>query len=149
MAREWMSLTLVDAYGRQTTMRREMQAQLLLADYQFEIADFVSKLEAVSDLGVVRADFVQTGVGSQVEVTAGANVDVGATFSGWIEGIPGKKASTKIPGIKASKVNPDGTVDLTDADVAAFLALYSDDPGDFFISDGENVDDWIRGALDR
>jgi len=148
MAKEWMSLTLEDSFGRLSNLRREMQPHALLVEYQVEIDNFVTAFAAVSDLAVVRADFVQTGLDSTQAVTAGANVDVGATFSGWIEATPGKKASTKIPGIKLAKVGTDGSIDLTDTDVAAFLAQYAD-AGDFYLSDGENVADWIRGSLDR
>jgi len=148
MAQEWMSLTLEDDFGRLTHIRREMQPHALLVEYQVEIDNFVAAFALVSDLAVVRADFVQTGLDSTQAVTAGANVDVGATFSGWIEAVDGKKASTKIPGIKLAKVGADGTIDLADVDVAAFLAMYAD-AGDFYISDGENVADWIRGSLDR
>lgn len=148
MAKEWMSLTLEDDFGRLTHIRREMQAHALLVEYQVEIDNFVAAFALVSDLAVVRADFVQTGLNSTQAVTAGANVDVGATFSGWIEGVDGKKASTKIPGFKAALVNGDGTIDIEETNVAAFLAQYAD-AGDFMISDGENVTDWIRGSLDR
>lgn len=148
MAQEWMHLTLEDSFGRLTSMRREMQAHALLAEYQVEIDNFVTAFALVSDLAVVRADFVQTGLDSTQAVTAGANVDVGGTFSGWIEATDGKKASTKIPGIKLALVNADGTIDVTETDVAAFLAQYAD-AGDFMISDGENVADWIKGSLDR
>jgi len=143
-----MHLTLEDSFGRLTSIRREMQAHALLVEYQVEIDNFVAAFALVSDLAVVRADFVQTGLDSTQAVTAGANVDVGATFSGWIEDVDGKKASTKIPGIKLAKVNADGTIDVTETDIAAFLAMYAD-AGDFLISDGENVADWIKGSLDR
>lgn len=148
MAQEWMSLTLEDAFGRTTNIRREMQAHVLLAEYQAEIANFIVDLEAVTDLGVVRADFVQTGLGSESTPEAGANVDVGATFVGWAEATPGKKISTKCPGFKLALVNADGTIDLTQAELVAFLANYAD-AGDFYLSDGENVADWIKGSLDR
>lgn len=148
MAKEWMSLTLVDIYGRTTRMRREMQPHLLLAEYVAEIDIFVAALEAVTDLGVVRADFSQEGISTPSGAHAGSNVDVGATFSGWIVDGDGKKASTKLPGIKAAMVETDGSVDVLGAEIAAFLAMYAD-AGDFYISDGENVDLWIKGTLDR
>jgi hypothetical protein len=125
-----------------------MQPHALLVEYQAEIDNFIATLEAVSDLGVVRADFSQTGLGTPSEPDAGANVDVGATFVGWAEATPGKKIATKLPGVKLAKVDANGNIDLTDADIAAFLANYAD-AGDFWISDGENVADWIAGTLDR
>lgn len=148
MAQEWMHLTLEDAFGRLTHIRREMQPHALLAEYQAEIDNFVTDLTAVTDLGVVRADFYQTGLSTPTAAQAGANVDVGGTFVGWAEDTPGKKISTKVPGIKTTLVSPDGSIDLTQAEIVAFLANYAD-AGDFYISDGENVADWIKGSLDR
>lgn len=150
MAQEWMHLVLADAFGRVTHIRREMQPHVLLAEYQAEIDNYITTLEAVSDLGVVRADFYQTGLGTPSDPAATANVDVGATFSGWAEATPGKKLSTKLPGIQLAKVDAQGNVDLTDVDIVAFLSNYAD-AGDFYISDGENVaaDGWVAGKLDR
>ncbi|MCK5292680.1 MAG: hypothetical protein KAR39_11780, partial [Thermoplasmata archaeon] len=78
--------------------------------------------------------------------TAGANVDVGATASGWITAGQ-KKASMKIPGIKAALVGSDGAVAISGA-TATFLALF-EDADVFNLSDGEQIDTWIRCALDR
>jgi hypothetical protein len=148
MAQEWMHLTLVDAFGRETRIRREMQPHALLVEYQAEIDNFVTDLLAVSDLGLVRADFYQTGLSTPTSPQAGANVDVGATFVGWAEATPGKKLTTKVPGFKTTLVDVDGSIDLTQAVVVDFLANYAD-AGDFYISDGENSADWIAGSLDR
>ena len=50
--------------------------------------------------------------------------------------------------MKPGFVNPDGTLDLTDADLAAYLAMFEED-ADFFLSDGEQIETWIKGTLDR
>jgi hypothetical protein len=143
-----MHVTLTDAFGRLTHVRREMQPHALLAEYQAEIQNWATTFAAISGLGLVRADFVQTGLATVTDPEAGANVDVGATFVGWNEDESGTKISTKVPGFKTTLVDPDGTIDLTQADVAAYLANYAD-AGDFYLSDGENVADWIKGTLDR
>jgi hypothetical protein len=119
-----------------------------LAAYQAAIAEFVSRFEAVSDLAVVRADFVQTGLGTPVAVTEGANIDVGATVVGWAEGVPGKSITSKIPGIKLSLVTDDGTLDFTSADLESYLTEFTL-AGDFLISDGETWSTVYKGILDK
>jgi len=78
---------------------------------------------------------------------AGANVDVGATASGFLDIGGGKKASMKIPGIAAALVSADGTVAI-DGVVAAFLANF-ETAGAWRLSDGEQIESWIRATLDR
>lgn len=142
-----LSCAFVDAYGRITRKVFGMEDQVLLADYAAAIAAFVAELTPMTDLGLVRADLILPAVG-EFAATAGANVDVGATISGFLDIGGGKKASLKIPGIKASFVGDDGSIDLTQVDVAAYLAMFETD-ADFNISDGEQVSSWIKGALDR
>lgn len=147
MAGAILSLVLVDAYGRTTNRNLELETQLLLADYVTLANTVLPEYLALTDLGLVRADLIIKEMQTPSSAQAGANVDVGATFSGWITGEQGKKASFKMPGIKAALVDPDGSVPIT-GDVATYLANYND--GAFLkISDGETVDDWIRGTLDR
>lgn len=142
-----LSVTLVDDYGRTTHRVYEMEPQALLADYITAAEAFLTALEAVTDLGCVRADFLIPLASAPFAVTAGANVDVGATASGWIVDGNGKKASMKLPGIKASLVSDDGSVAITGA-TATFLAEF-EDAADFDLSDGEQIESWIRAALDR
>jgi hypothetical protein len=149
MARQWCTITLKDAYGRTTRMRREMKDQLLLLDYLTEITQFVGKLLTISDLGLIAADFSVTGEESATDPTAGANVDVGATFVGWGVGEDsGKKLVTKVPGIKAAYVDAQGGIDVTQADIADYLGEFLE-AGDWKISDGESVSSWISGTLDK
>jgi hypothetical protein len=143
-----LSLTLVDAYGRTTKRIIGMEDQALLADYETAAAALLTDLAAVSDLGVVKADLIINVSGAeQTDPVAGANVDVGGTFSGWIALGDGKKASLKVPGIKPALVSADGTIPIVD-DVADYLANW-ETTGDFNLSDGEQIDSWIRGALDK
>lgn len=149
MARQWCRITLRDAYGRQTRMVREMKDQLLLLDYLTEIGEFVGKLLTISDLGLVTADFAVTGEESPTDPESGANVDVGATFVGYGVGEnAGRKLTTKVPGIKSTYVDAQGGIDVTQADIAAYLAEFLE-AGDWKISDGESVGEWIAGTLDK
>ena len=113
---------------------------------QTEAAAFLTALEAVTDLGCVKARISFEATSPEFAETAGANIDVGATASGWITAGQ-KKASMKIPGIKAALVSADGSVSIAGA-TATFLALF-EDAAVFNLSDGEQIDTWIRAALDR
>ena len=141
-----LSVTYDDAYGRTTTRVYGMETEALLADLQIAAAAFITAVTAVTDLGCVKATILIPVTAPTFAETAGANVDVGATASGWVEAGM-KKASMKIPGIKAALVDSDGSVTI-DAVVAAFLALF-EDAAAFNLSDGEQIDTWIRCALDR
>lgn len=141
-----LSLTLDDAYGRTTQRVYGMETETLLADYQTNAAAFLTALEAVTDLGCVKATLLIPVTSPEFAETAGANVDVGATASGWIDGGM-KKGSMKIPSIKAALVDSDGSVPITSV-IATYLALF-EDAAKFNLSDGEQIEDWIRAALDR
>jgi hypothetical protein len=146
----YFSLSMIDDYGRTRRMLIEAEQKALYADQVTLLTAFLTDLAAVTDLGVVRADIVYTAAASGFAVTSGANKDVGATFSGLIEGGNGKKASLKLPGIKATLVETDGSVDVADATVAEYLAYWvHDTPGELLLSDGEDIDYWLSGSLDE
>lgn len=142
-----MSVTLTDDYGRTTKRVYGMETETLLADYQTNAAAFITALTAVTDLGCVRATLLIPVTDPVFAETSGANVDVGGTASGWINSGTGKKASMKVPGVKASLVGADGTIAITGV-IATFLALF-ESAAKFNLSDGEQIDAWIRAALDR
>jgi hypothetical protein len=147
----YLSLTLRDGYGRETSKRLEFQDQVLLADYVLNANAMITSLNAITDLEIVRASMVlQDGLSLPAKDPAGSNVDVGATFVGEIEGGGGKKASHKVPGIKMAKVGAQGTIDVTDVDVAGYLNHFVDgSTDDFYVSDGEEIDVWLAGSLDK
>lgn len=141
-----LSVTFDDAYGRTTSRVYGMETEALLADLQTNAAAFITAVTAVTDLGCVKANIIVPVTDPTFAETAGANVDVGATASGWVDAGM-KKASMKIPGIKASFVAADGSVAITAA-IATFLALF-EDAAKFNLSDGEQIESWIRASLDR
>lgn len=141
-----LSLTLDDAYGRTTARVYGMETEVLLADYQIAAAAFITALTAVTDLGCVKGNIIIPVTAPTFAETAGANIDVGATASGWIDAGM-KKGSMKIPGIKPALVAADGSVAIATV-VATFLALF-ESAGAFNLSDGEQIDTWIRASLDR
>lgn len=146
----YFSLTMIDDSGRTTHKVIEAEEKTLKADQVTLLEAFLLDLKDITDLGVVRADIVFTAKGTPFAVTEGANKDVGATFQGLIEGGNGKKASLKVPGIKAAFVNGDGTITVDGEDaVADYLAYWvHDTPGELLLSDGEDIDYWLRGSLD-
>lgn len=144
------SLTMIDAYGRNRSMVLEAVEVALLVDQVTALENVINQLAAVTDLGLIRADLIYVGKGTPFAVTAGANRDTGATFSGLIYAGDGKKASAKVPGIKPALVNADGTITLTQADVEDWIELYAEaTPHSLLLSDGETIDSWLRGTLDK
>lgn len=141
-----LHLTLDDAYGRTTQRTYGMEEVTTLAQMQTDAAELLSALAAASDLGCVKARISFDVTSPEYAETAGANVDVGATASGWV--VDGqKKASMKIPSIKPALVAADGSVAISGA-TATFLALF-EDADVFNLSDGEQIESWIRASLDR
>lgn len=147
MALPLLSLTLADSFGRTTTKLFEMKQELLHADQVLDAQGIITELENVTDLGVIRADIIYRGVDAGFAPTAGSNIDVGATFTGYIVGGNGKKASLKLPGIKLSLVDSDGSVPISGA-VDTFLNDFEEDMV-LYLSDGEQIDSWISGRLDK
>lgn len=143
------SLTLIDSYGRTTKRVYEAVELALKADQVTALESFIDQYQAVTDLGLVRADIIYTAAGTPFAVTAGANRDVGATFSGLKEGGNGAKVSLKLPGIKAEFVREDGSIDLEDPDIEDWIELFVEDtPHSLLLSDGDTVESWLRGTLD-
>lgn len=144
----YFSVTLVDDHKRTTARKYELEAQLDLAAYAAVASVVAGALEDVTDLGLIRMQLVIP-IEDVFSVTEDANVDVGATFSGYVYEGAGKKASLKVPGIKIALVGDGGKIDLEGAEVAAWLALFEEDGGALLLSDGEQISDWIAGTLDK
>jgi len=122
----------------------------LKADQITALENFLTQYQAVTDLACIRADIILTGAGTPFAVTAGANVDVGATFSGTLYAKGSAKASLRLPGIKAAKVSADGSVDIAEADIEDWLELWVETtPHTMLLSDGDTIAGWISGSLDR
>lgn len=137
-----LSVALVDAYGRPATKRYDVNA----ADHAAALvvaAAFMADLAGITELRIL--SYV---VGERVtysdSVDAGANKDEGATLS--VRTADNEKATVKIPGPINAIFNADGSVDLTDGAVTAFVANYLS--GDIRVDDGEVVTEIISGRLD-
>jgi hypothetical protein len=141
-----LSVTLVDDYGRTTNRTYGMVTQATLAEYIAAADALLAALEAVTDLGCTGAEIRIVVPSAAFAVTSDANKDVGATAVGYIQDGDGKKASHKWPGVKATLVGADGTIPITSV-VATYLALF-EDAADLTISDGEQIESWIKATLD-
>jgi len=147
---DYVSVTLLDGFGRETRKLVELTPQLTLGGYVDNANAWLSAYAEIGDLQIVRANLVLEGLDLPETDPAGSNVDIGATFTCFIGDGAGKKASLKIPGIKMSLIGAGGFVDLEDEDVAAFLDLYGDPPDNKVrLSDGEWAESWIQGTLDK
>lgn len=141
------SATLEDSRGRTTKRVYGMETQALLADYLTAITGFVTALTAVTDLGLVKATLLIDVLGEEFAFVADSNIDVGATASAWLDTTPARKGTVKVPGIKMTLISSDGSMPITGA-VATFLAMF-ETADDFNIAQGQQVDSWIKGALDK
>lgn len=145
----YLSMTYEDDYGRTTKRLVQIESEALLADYVAVAAVFGAAVEKVTDLGLVRMDLIIPMTAEGFAVTAGGNLDVGATFVGWTDATPPHKAVTKLPGIKATYVAGDGTIDIANADIEDYLEQFIEASGEALLSDGEHITAWLRGTLDR
>jgi hypothetical protein len=147
--RYFLSLGLQDSFGRRKKMLVETKdLGVELTDQITAINGVLTLLNAVTDLAVVRADWLIQGIGTPFAGAATSNVDVGATFVGELIDKNGERATHKLPGIILSLVDTDGTIDLTGAAVDAWLDQFLS-AGVLRLSDGEQIASWIAGTLDK
>lgn len=139
------TITMRDDYNRLTRKKLECTTDVL-ADAETEVGAYLTSLAGVTDLGVDLVTYSSKDTGDAFALTAGANVDTGATMRGRVAS--GEIVTVKIPGFKASLVGANGQIDPEDVTVAAFLAHY-EAAGNFTLSDGEKVTEWVGGELDR
>lgn len=148
MALPSVSLTLLDKQGYTTTKRFELVAGEC-ADLLVVAAALATDLAAVSECQVIKATMLVEVPGAPFgAVGAAAYVDKGCTITGWVDGVPGKKASVKIPSPESTFVDTDGTIKIGEALMVTFLAHFLDG-GDALLSDGEDIDSWIGGKVDK
>lgn len=140
-----LTAQLRDGFGRRGSKQFELRA----ADYTaadaartniLPLFQAVTGMEILSSTLSEQVPFVGT-------LTAGSNKDAGVTISG--SKPDGYLANVKVPApFTATYVNGDGSVDLTEVSLAAFLDIYETIGGNAYLSDGETIDTWVRGTLD-
>jgi hypothetical protein len=138
-----VSVSLVDAYGRPATKHFDVNAATH-GDAVTAAGALMTDLAGVTELRIL--SYV---IGERVTYTdtvdAGANRDEGVTFS--VRTADNEKAVIKVPGPVNAIFNGDGSVDLTDGAVTAFIANYL--AGTVLVDDGETVTELISGRLDK
>lgn len=141
-----INYTLEDSEGRQTARSVEIADQVTLADYQAVVSAFSSALAAVTDLACVKISFEEhtsdTFAGEAV-----SNVDEGGTFVAELDVTPSRKAVHKLPDPIDAARDGQGNLDLANAQIAAYLALWT--TGVTYKLAYQNVASWVKGTLDR
>ena len=139
-----ISLEAIDAYGR-VTNKRFGNDRSLVADALTDAAALVTAFMGVSLAGTVKHSVtVETAAANAA--TAGANIDAGGTIHTTLA--DGTGYALKIPAIDPALVNADGSIDLADEAVIAYVALFKSG-GHFTVSDGELIASTRYGELDR
>lgn len=140
-----MVVSLIDDGGRLTRVGIELQG-LDAASILTAAAGVVADLDAVTNLGVVKADvaFPLSGVASAA--AAGSNTDVGGKARG-VSDVDGKTVVLRLPDPIAAAINADYTIDLTNLTVVAYIENF-ETGGSAFLSDGEQVTSWRYATLD-
>lgn len=138
-----VGIELLDAYGRITT-RRFSVTDATIADALTSVGGLITDFLAVSDLGTVKHDIATRTVATNA-AQAGANKDVGGTLHCRLDNA--KMYPLKIPGVKASMVNTDGSLKIADADIVAYVANFLTG-GKFRVSEGNYITEILYGELD-
>lgn len=137
---------LQDAYGRKTRKRFETISS---------IADHAAAVAAANTLAVALADLTELDILAHNvslrtiysdSVVAGANKDEGVTLT--LQKADNYNAAIKVPGPINAIFNADGSVDLSNAIVTAFVNEFLVG-ADFTFSDGEQANSLVSGRLDK
>jgi hypothetical protein len=138
------TVSLVDGYSRSSSKRWEGLATVLataVTNASGLLADFLG----VSDMGTV-VDIFSSQVANENAATAGANVDAGGTLHLRLDN--GKAYALKIPAIKPSLINIDGSINIAAAAITDFVANF-ESAGQYRVSEGNYVTKILYGELDR
>lgn len=142
-----LHVTLNDTKGRETKRTIGMETEVLLADYLTNITAWAAAFQPTTDLGLLKTVLAIDVTGDEFAPTAGASVDIGGKFSGWLDTVPARKASLGLPGIKDALSGDDGSIPNTGV-MATYTALF-ETAAKFTISHGQQFASWIKGTLDR
>jgi hypothetical protein len=143
-----VSIQMRDSMGRTTTRVYGLTEVTTIGDAETDAAALAALLDATSELGLNKVTLLWDCDVAATAPTAGSNVDEGGTVSGWVE-VYKKKASLKVPApIAAARVS-DGTLLLSQADLAAFIAQFVVTTGTASVSDGDTFASFIKGVVDK
>jgi len=137
-------VTMVDDFGRSLTKGFETDATTLVNAKTYVEAGLTA-LHAISDAGWQKQDYLDAQTTTQAP-GAGANRDTGATLRVTLDN--GKNYALKIPMPAADIINPDASIDIGNADVLAYVALF-ETAGHLRVSEGNFVTALLGGSLDK
>lgn len=135
----------IDSFSRMYSKQFELEATTL-ADALVQIATIELAYAPVTTGGDRKKTLSYLVEIGSADPAAGSNRDVGATFVGLT--VDGDTAVVKVAGFLQSLADEYGNIPLDNADVAAFLGLF-EAAGPCRVSDGEVVEVWLRGTLDK
>jgi hypothetical protein len=139
------TLLLKDSMSRYSRMKVEYDGDVL-ADANTAVDGLLTDLNACVDIECVGVSYSQKDATQIFSGEAASNLDVGATFRG--RTASGKIATLKFPGFKQSLVAAEDRIPVSDVTVAALLDNW-EAAGDFLLSDGEAVAEWLTGRMDK
>jgi len=136
---------LYDEMGRSTTMRFQVFGTDA-DDALSNLGVIGTHLKAITNLGYGGAALTARNLTGAAAPSVGSNTDVGGKCRG-ISAVDGKTVILRIPDPIAAIVNSTGGFVLDQAAMETFLNDFLT-AGDGRVSDGEDVEGWISGALD-
>jgi hypothetical protein len=143
----YVTMRVVDAYGRTKTKRVDLvatDAALAETAAATVIGAFASVMEGHIASATISGMNDYAGAAA-----AGSNVDTGVTVSCQLAGRP-ERAPLKWPTPDPAIFNGDATLNLGNAAVQAVEALFvTATPAIATISDGETIDSFLSGKLDK
>lgn len=142
-----LQVTMIDQQGYTRKVTVEIMGADAAATF-LNATGVLATLQDVSRLGTTKANLgiKMSAVGDPAGTPSYS--DLGATFRG-ISHTDGEIVTLKIPDILTDAINIDGTVDILNATVKAYLDNFVFGTGLAMLSDGEQVDYWINGVLDK
>lgn len=138
-----LHVQLADDFNRGRSMNFQAD-EIDFATMQTVATGFLADLAGLTKLEIVTYTIKLKQAYSDA-VTAGANKDAGITLS--FRKADGEKTPLQVPDPVAGVVLGDGSVDLTDANLVAFVDNWL--TGNFRISDGETAVALLSGKLDE
>lgn len=143
----YINLEYEDSYASTKSKRFEMVAATL-TQAELDAPGVVSALQAASDAIIRKWTLSEENLVAG-PVPAETNIDAGMTLRGQLDGRT-KKTAIKLPTPVAGVINPDRSIDISDALIVAIFGLF-DAAGTptLKVSDGEQLSAIISGVLDR
>jgi hypothetical protein len=140
-----LAVTLFDKHGYETVRKFEIRGADANA-IAVNAAAFLADLQAITRLGTRKAA-VLIPISGEDACGDPSYTDLGVTIRGK-SATDGETVIVKVPDLDPTMYDDDGKVILTDVSVDAFLDNFLA-TGVAYVSDGESVDSWLFGTLDK